>query len=536
MAFCYGIGKGDYCLAEIGFNPEHNYIFEKLFSQGNGKIFFAASLEECSASSANGMYMHGFSCYDENLDTYIPYALPDVCNMRFYIHGFPMQIENTKDYVRKLNIENGELERRFIYRNEKCKLSFNYRRILTDDNIIASLVRVEALEENAEIVFNSGIYSAHNKHILNIKAKNFADETMHMLVSGGKANGVCISSKMCIYINGEEIHPEIEKEEGEGFIAINAGINLNAGDILTVEKISSVDFIDSLSGVNLTDSIPHNENNKLNMRYAQHLSENTKVWAGYYKNAGIDIENNPSEYYIPMLNEYYRKITVNFPNIYKSLSYENNSNICQYILQKYAGVYIADNKLFISPTPLDNALYVCVALKVRGVYVEIQKYPSMTNIYFSEGKKLYIVINGTENELLPGLNQYYKGRIIHLPMYIKGKVIQGKKMGRKLGFPTANIQYPQDEENLVNGVYIARLLTESGAIINGIANAGRQPTLPSGIKTIEIHLFDFDGDLYGEEVEIQLIKYLRDEKLFPSAEAMKEQVFSDILTAKRFFK
>ena len=59
---------------------------------------------------------------------------------------------------------------------------------------------------------------------------------------------------------------------------------------------------------------------------------------------------------------------------------------------------------------------------------------------------------------------------------------------------------------------------------------------PKRNKNHRIHLFDFDGDLYGEEVEIQLIKYLRDEKLFPSAEAMKEQVFSDILTAKRFFK
>ena len=58
-------------------------------------------------------------------------------------------------------------------------------------------------------------------------------------------------------------------------------------------------------------------------------------------------------------------------------------------------------------------------------------------------------------------------------------------------------------------MYIARLLTESGAIINGIANAGRQPTLPSGTKTIEA-IYLTDGDLYGK-VEIQLIKYLRDE-------------------------
>ena len=56
------------------------------------------------------------------------------------------------------------------------------------------------------------------------------------MFNGSKASGVCISSKMCIYINGEEIHPEIEKKKREGFIAINAGINLNAGDILAVEK------------------------------------------------------------------------------------------------------------------------------------------------------------------------------------------------------------------------------------------------------------------------------------------------------------
>ncbi|NLJ64004.1 MAG: hypothetical protein GX337_01260 [Christensenellaceae bacterium] len=539
MAFCYGIGEEGYGFAQIGFHPEHSDIFAKLFSQGNGDLYLAASLEEEGVLAPKGMYMRGYSYYDKSLDTYTPYALPDVSNIKFNINGSAMHVENAEEYTRKLNIKNGELERRFIYRNERCKLGFNYKRIVTDDNIIASLVSVEALDGGAEIDFVSGIYAAHienNIHALNIQTISFADETIHMYANDCNDGGICISSKIRIYLNGNEIYPEIKKEESESHIAINAGIFLNEGNILTVEKVSSINFVDSLLGIDITDSIPRKENNKLNIRYAQYLSENAKTWSDYYKNKGIDVNGNPSEYYAPMLNEYYSKITMHFPHIYKSFMAENNSDVWQYIMQKYAGIYVSNDKLYIDSATLENVLYICAALYVHGLHVEIQKYPYMTNICFSDDKKLYANINGTEYDLIPGLNQYYKGKIIHLPICIKGTVIQGKKMGRKLGFPTANIQYPHDDIGLANGVYIARLLTENGAIINGIANAGKQPTLPSGHKTIEIHLFDFDGDLYGEEVEIQLIKYLREEKLFPSAEAMKEQVFSDIFTAKRYFE
>ena len=432
MAFCYGIGEEDYGFAQIGFHPEHSDIFAKLFSQGNGDIYLAASLEEEGVLAPKGMYMRGFSYYDKSLDTYIPYALPDVCNIEFNIDGSAMHVENAEEYTRKLNIKNGELERRFIYRNEKCKLGFNYRRIVTDDNIITLLVNVEALGGGAKIDFVSGIYALHiknNKYKLNIKAKNFTDETMHMYANDCKDGGLCISSNIRVYINDNEIYPEIKKEEGESHIAINTGIFLNEGDILTVEKVSSFNFVDSLLGIDITDSIPRKENNKLNIRYAQYLSENAKTWSDYYKNKGIDINDSPSEYYAPMLNEYYNKIFINFPHIYKSFMAENNSDVWQYIMQKYAGIYVSNDKLYIDSATLENALYICAALYVHDVHVEIQKYPSMTNICFSDDKKLYANINGVEYELIPGLNQYYKGKIIHLPMYIKGTVIQGKKWG-----------------------------------------------------------------------------------------------------------
>ena len=122
------------------------------------------------------------------------------------------------------------------------------------------------------------------------------------------------------------------------------------------------------------------------------------------------------------------------------------------------------------------------------------------------------------------------------PYAISGRVIAGDGVGRKLGFPTANL----DTADLVlppNGVY-CRCSPKSGKIATGRA----QHRLPSdvGVPTgpqlrVEAHLLDFTGDLYGQELEIEIGEKLRDEQKFGSLEELKAQIARDVAGAKNGF-
>ena len=110
--------------------------------------------------------------------------------------------------------------------------------------------------------------------------------------------------------------------------------------------------------------------------------------------------------------------------------------------------------------------------------------------------------------------------------YLSGTIVEGNHIGRKMGFPTANI-HPMDPYKLIpmNGVYAIR--TElRGKIYKGMLNIGFRPTIDSAsaVKTIETHLFDVTGDFYDEHVVIHFVKRVRDEMRFSGLEALKEQL------------
>jgi len=110
---------------------------------------------------------------------------------------------------------------------------------------------------------------------------------------------------------------------------------------------------------------------------------------------------------------------------------------------------------------------------------------------------------------------------------ISGKVIRGHALGRKLGFPTANI-YISNEFKLIaaNGVYACRVLID-GKIYKGMSNIGVRPTIDHGDLTIEINIFDFNKDIYDKLITIYFVDRLRDEKKFESLEALKQQLVKD---------
>ena len=118
---------------------------------------------------------------------------------------------------------------------------------------------------------------------------------------------------------------------------------------------------------------------------------------------------------------------------------------------------------------------------------------------------------------------------------IAGPVIEGDKLGRKLGFPTANL----DAAGLAlppSGVYAIHAIV-SGKTHRAVLNIGTRPTLgePNPPLRVEAHLLDFNGELYGQELEIVFAEKLRDEKKFPSVDELKAQIARDIERAKSLF-
>lgn len=106
-----------------------------------------------------------------------------------------------------------------------------------------------------------------------------------------------------------------------------------------------------------------------------------------------------------------------------------------------------------------------------------------------------------------------------------GRVVRGKRLGRTLGFPTANLD--AQSTDLARGVYAVRVRLESGAEKMGMMNVGRHPTLPEGPATVEINLLDFEGDLYGQALFVEPEAFLRGEVRFESLDALGAQLHRD---------
>ncbi|BAY11904.1 bifunctional riboflavin kinase/FAD synthetase [Calothrix sp. NIES-2098] len=118
-----------------------------------------------------------------------------------------------------------------------------------------------------------------------------------------------------------------------------------------------------------------------------------------------------------------------------------------------------------------------------------------------------------------------------------GVVIQGKQLGRTIGFPTANLQLPKDKFLPRLGVYAVRvsILDETPDAVHpqlGVMNIGNRPTVDGTDTSVEVHLFDWSGDLYGKKLAVQIVQFLRPEQKFASLEALKTQIQLDCTVAK----
>ena len=131
------------------------------------------------------------------------------------------------------------------------------------------------------------------------------------------------------------------------------------------------------------------------------------------------------------------------------------------------------------------------------------------------------------------------------PYSITGKVVYGRQLGRTLGVPTANIQLHRYVAPIAGVFAVETLIGDNPAnqrapnqtTLQGVANVGVRPTLDEATPRpiLEVHLFDFDGDIYGKIVKVSFRHKIREEKKFPDLEALKAAIFSDIDQAQQFF-
>lgn len=141
-------------------------------------------------------------------------------------------------------------------------------------------------------------------------------------------------------------------------------------------------------------------------------------------------------------------------------------------------------------------------------------------------------VSSTEvRRLLAEGNMEQARRLLGHPFILSGKVAHGQKIGRTIGFPTANIALKR-KVTPVRGVFAVKLYWDNSDIYEGVANVGFRPTVNGQVCQLEVHLFDFDGDLYGKTVEVELVAKIRDEQPFGSLDALKKQIKNDADRAK----
>ena len=124
--------------------------------------------------------------------------------------------------------------------------------------------------------------------------------------------------------------------------------------------------------------------------------------------------------------------------------------------------------------------------------------------------------------------------LLGYPYTVRGEVLHGRRIGRTLGMPTTNLIPSTGKLLPPNGVYATRTLLD-GECMEGITNIGYKPTVGEYFRGVETYLFDYEGDLYGKEIEVQLYSYERPEHKFPNLDELKAQMQRDICFGKAYF-
>jgi len=128
------------------------------------------------------------------------------------------------------------------------------------------------------------------------------------------------------------------------------------------------------------------------------------------------------------------------------------------------------------------------------------------------------------------------GRLLGHPYRISGRVVRGDQLGRKLGFPTANVRMKHNRPPLT-GIFAVEFRRDQGAPVQGVASLGVRPTVKAqgAAPVLEVYLIDFKEEIYGEPVSVDFLHKFRDEAKYVDLETLKQQIARDVVDAKKFF-
>jgi riboflavin kinase/FMN adenylyltransferase len=149
-----------------------------------------------------------------------------------------------------------------------------------------------------------------------------------------------------------------------------------------------------------------------------------------------------------------------------------------------------------------------------------------------------VLIDGervSSSQIRSALEQGDLARAEHLlgrPYSMIGRVVRGQQLGRDLGFPTANLRLGR-KRSALQGIFAVRVKGIGEAPLPGVASLGIRPTVGGTVPVLEAHLFDFAGDLYGREIEVEFVAKLREEECFANLDALVAQMHVDAAQARR---
>lgn len=145
-----------------------------------------------------------------------------------------------------------------------------------------------------------------------------------------------------------------------------------------------------------------------------------------------------------------------------------------------------------------------------------------------------IVSSSKIRELIKAGNIKMANKMLGRPYTVIGEVVEGKKIGRKLGIKTANLRVHPFKLLPANGVYVVKVEYE-GTILEGVASVGVRPTVDGKKVITEVHIFDFDREIYGEQLKVYFLEFIRGEKKFSSLNELRSAIIEDIKRARAYF-
>ena len=126
-------------------------------------------------------------------------------------------------------------------------------------------------------------------------------------------------------------------------------------------------------------------------------------------------------------------------------------------------------------------------------------------------------------------------RLLGHPHVLTGPVVSGQQLGRTIGIPTANLLFPEELLSLPFGVYACKATVED-AVYMAVTNIGTRPTVAGTGITVEAFLLDFDGDLYGKQLQLEFYQFLRPEKRFSSLAELKAEILENVRQTRKIFE